>query len=865
MSRAPSPELPESTPPSVKGVLAEINGLLNLAWACRHADLERTEELSRTAQALAISVNDTLGLGIAARNLAFCAMRRSQYEIAERHLQEGLELARALSDASLEADCLCYSAMVSTAQGDYLEALRMQHESLTIRQRIRDEAGQGQSLGNLGVIYGYLADFAASLEHHQRALEYRERVGDENGRALTLNNIGVAYFEMNDPEMALGYHTRALEAAMSLSDRRVEVYARINRGADLEALGRHFEAAREHRTSLELAREIDDVESQIEALCNAGRTQLSQGEPEAALESHRQALQLAREIRSPSLEYQCLAGTGRVYLDSGWLEAAVVELRLALNIAERVGLKRDVFRTHELLAEALERAGDYQGALAHYRAFYAVEREVQGERSEARTKMLALQFETERVRREAALERRRSDDLARVNAALVRTDREKSELMEQLAYQAQHDTLTGLPNRALFTDRLEHTVRSAARYDRQLAVMFVDLDGFKLVNDTLGHHAGDALLVEVGHRLQGAVRESDTVARMGGDEFTVILSEVTSSADATKVAQRIVASLEEPIFLPGHNGHVSVTASIGVSLYPRDAEDAETLSRHADLALYRAKDDGKNTVRFYSSDMNTAAVERLTTDTALRGALERREFSLHYQPITSSMNSRCTLEALLRWTHPVLGRVSPDRFIPAAEDTGLIVPIGAWVLEESLRQIATWRASGWADVRVAVNVSPVQLNRDDFVQTVAESLQRQGLAGECLELELTERTIVRDVERTSVRLEALRALGVGISVDDFGTGHSSLSYLMRLPVDTLKVDRSFVSTMGAGQTRIVAAIVALAHALGLGVVAEGVETQSQLEALTQLGCERFQGYLLGRPVPAEEISQQRRQSALGAK
>jgi diguanylate cyclase len=349
------------------------------------------------------------------------------------------------------------------------------------------------------------------------------------------------------------------------------------------------------------------------------------------------------------------------------------------------------------------------------------------------------------------------------------------------------------------------------------------------------------------------VRESDTVARMGGDEFTVILSELQDAPDAARVAQRLVSAIEAPLVISGQE--VGVTASVGVSLYPADGNSAELLARHADMALYRAKQEGKNTVRFFAPEMNAEALERVKLESALRGALERQEFSVHYQPLMTADGRTRSFEALLRWRHETLGVVTPDRFIPAAEDAGLIVPIGAWVLDEALRQIAVWRAEGFADLCVAVNVSPVQLARDDFVRTVSETLQRHGLDGSSLELEVTERSIVRDFERTSSRLEALRWLGVSVSVDDFGAGQSSLAYLLRLPVDVLKVDRSFVAAMHASgsEARVVPAMVALAHALGLSVVAEGVETPAQLDALSQLGCERLQGYLLGRPVPAEDV------------
>lgn len=446
-----------------------------------------------------------------------------------------------------------------------------------------------------------------------------------------------------------------------------------------------------------------------------------------------------------------------------------------------------------------------------------------------------------------------ANELARTNAALLEAQRQNAELLAQIAHQAQHDTLTGLPNRALFQDRLERAVVGAARQGAELAVMFIDLDGFKVVNEMFGHHAGDLALVEVARRLEQCLRQSDTVAHMGGDEFAVILTDLRDPEDAARVGRKLIHALEQHVQIGNHE--MAVTASIGLSLFPQDGQDAISLARHADVALYRAKQDGKNDLRFFSQEMNAAALERVQLEARLHGALERGELALHYQPQCEVISGRVlSFEALLRWTHPELGSVPPDRFIPVAEDSGLIVPIGAWVLEEAARQIAAWRLDGFDDVRVAVNVSPVQFARNDFVSSVERTLERHGLEGRHLEIELTERLIVRDMDRASRRLAELRALGVTVSIDDFGAGHSSLSYLTRLPVDVLKVDRSFVGALSTGSDahRVVQAIVALAHAFGLGVVAEGVETDAQLEVLNALGCERTQGYLLGRPVPALE-------------
>lgn len=826
--------------------------LLIAAWAARTHDLEETRRL--TLQALEHTELAPRLQGMAQRNLGFVAMRHANYGLAGEELDRGAVLARTAAEPLLEADCLASRAMVYSSLGRYVEAIETQQAALELRQCNTDEVGEGQSLGSLGVIYGYLGDFAASLEYHVRALERRVKSGDEAGRALTLNNIGVAYFELGELELALDYHLQALRVSKDVGERQVEVYAQVNLGADLHALNRHEEARQATATALDLARRLGDRESQIEALNQEGRALLDSGRATSAFEVHGRALTEAQAIGSPALEYRCLADLGRAYLNVNELDSAVVHLKQALVLAEQIGLKRGVYWTHERLSLALERSGDPVAALRHHRAFYAVEREVQGERAAARAKTLAIQFETARVRQEAHFERQRNEALADVNAALRAANDEKSALMDKLSHQATHDILTDLPNRALLQNRFEHALITAARYGRNLAVMFIDLDGFKLVNDTLGHHRGDQLLIEVAKRFRASLRDSDTVARMGGDEFAVIVSEFHGHPDVTRVALRLIESLTTPIRLDDHE--VTITASVGVSLFPEDGDQAEALARYADLALYRAKEEGRNTMRFYTPEMNRIVQERGALESALRGALERDEFALHFQPLVGVDGRTLMVEALLRWTHGVLGAVAPDRFIPVLEDSGAIVSIGHWVLRSALSQVVQWRAQGLNVQRVAVNVSPIQLSREDYVDSVISALLEFGLTGSSLELEITERIIVRDLQRVSLRLEALRLLGVTVAVDDFGAGYSSLSYLARLPVDVLKIDRAIVAAVGSQEAgeRLVAAILALGFALGLDVVAEGVETAAQFAALTNLGCRRFQGYLWTKPLPPAAVA-----------
>lgn len=427
---------------------------------------------------------------------------------------------------------------------------------------------------------------------------------------------------------------------------------------------------------------------------------------------------------------------------------------------------------------------------------------------------------------------------------------EQRQLTDQLAHQALHDALTGLPNRSLLERRLDQALADARRHNWQLAVLFIDLDRFKQINDTLGHALGDQVLQRVARRLEGCLRKGDFLARMGGDEFTVLLTELADSRDALRVAEKLLAAFEEPFQIEGHE--LFLTSSIGISLYPRDGKDAVTLRRKADTAMYRAKNRGKNSCEFFAPEFGVAALERLEIENSLRRALDNQELHLYYQPQVDVGGMLAGFEALLAWHHPTLGLTSPAQFIPVAEESGMIVQIGSWVLAETCRQGAVWQHSGCPRVRVAVNVSATQFSRTDFTETVAEALSVSGLDPSLLELELTEGVVVRDLEESIHQMERLRALGVGLSIDDFGTGYSSLSYLRRLPIDALKIDRSFLQEIDREPHTIslVKAIVALAHGLRLTVVAEGVENQGQLEALRNVGCDLFQGYLLGEPVPA---------------
>lgn len=433
------------------------------------------------------------------------------------------------------------------------------------------------------------------------------------------------------------------------------------------------------------------------------------------------------------------------------------------------------------------------------------------------------------------------------------TERKKAEKMiRQLAY---HDALTGLPNRALFEDRLRLALAQAHRSGQLLAVMFLDLDHFKLVNDTLGHTDGDKLLQAVAQELVELVREGDTVARVGGDEFTLLLPAINQPDDAVEIAERILQRLKQPRLLGGQE--FRTTTSIGVTVYPQDGADPETLLRNADTAMYRAKDVGRDNYQRFTAAMNVNIMERLALERDFRHAVERGELVLHYQPLADVATGRITgAEALVRWRHPTRGLVLPDDFIPMAEETGLILPMGEWVLRTACKQNRAWQDAGCAPMRVTVNLSARQLQEDSLVANVARVLDESGLAPEYLELEITEGAVMSNLEFIIRMLQDLREMGVGIAVDDFGTGYSSLSYLKRFPINSVKIDRSFVRDLATdpNDAAIVTTIIAMARSLSLKVIAEGVETQEQLRFLKRWGCDEFQGFLLSKAVPAAALT-----------
>ncbi len=475
-----------------------------------------------------------------------------------------------------------------------------------------------------------------------------------------------------------------------------------------------------------------------------------------------------------------------------------------------------------------------------------------------REAMLSAQVETENAK--AALNILNQAQLREANERLVVSAVHAQKMAEvaesaaaQISHMAQHDSLTGLANRALMTDRLEQAITLAERYSKQVALMFLDIDHFKHINDSLGHEVGDKLLLSIANRLQAGIRVSDTVSRHGGDEFVVLLNEVNGKEDAVNIAEKLLSAIIDPHLINGNS--LKVTTSIGISIFPHDGKNAQTMIRNADTAMYEAKKKGRNNYQIFTHNMNTRAVARQLTEQALHQALDQDEFILHYQPKVSLRNEHITgAEVLIRWQRPGHPLVYPIDFINIAEDCGLILPIGNWVLNSACRQTRAWQEEGLNLQQIAVNVSEKEFHHKDFLTGVRKILSATGLNPEHLEIEITESGMIQDIETTEL-LIALKDLGVGIAVDDFGTGYSCLSYLRHLPINTLKIDKSFVEDIENGNGEaIIKAIIVMGLSLKHRIVAEGIETKAQLNFLKNFNCAEGQGHFFSQALPAEDFA-----------
>ncbi|GGN44869.1 EAL domain-containing protein [Deinococcus daejeonensis] len=754
---------------------------------------------------------------------------------------EALTLASRLAYEAGEARARMLCGYGHYFLSEYPEALRLFDQSEALAARIGALATQTRAVNGQAIILVTQGQYGAGMDRHLHCLQLGQASGDRVAQARTLNNIGSLYLDLRDYESALAYHQDALALARDIGHDLMVSSASINAALDSHYLGRFEDALALNRETLGRAQAQGYRQHEFLLRANMAANLLGLGRPGEALEQAQQAARGSQDLgdRENLCDALVLRGQALLALGDGAARAA---LEQAAALADDLGVIFRQIEAHQELSNLLETEGDVAGALRSARVAADLERQALTDVLQRRTQVTATQMKLEQLAHRAEQERVRSAQLSSANVAL-------QEAQARLAHQARHDALTGLLNRAAFEAELQRAVTAQAR----VGVLFIDLDHFKQVNDSLGHDTGDQLLVQIAERLRGAVREGDLVARQGGDEFTVLLRGVRAHEEAELAAQRLLGALSAPVTLATRT--LTVTASIGVAVFPDDGQDVRTLQKNADLAMYLAKQD-RHAVRRFHATLGESALERLELEQALQGALARQEFCLHYQPIVDAATGEVrALEALVRWRHPQLGLVPPGRFILLMEGTDLIVPLGAWVLREAARQLQVWRRDR-PTLRVSVNVAPRQLAQPGFAEVVQAALDEFGLDPQALILEVTEGAVLgQDGEAHVARVAQL---GLPLALDDFGTGYSSISRLHRLPARWLKIDRSLIQDQDAppparSSRPIVRALITFAHEAGVQVVAEGVERPEQWRDLREWGCDLIQGFVVARPAAPDDL------------
>ncbi|WP_412029416.1 EAL domain-containing protein [Deinococcus yunweiensis] len=767
-------------------------------------------------------------------------------EVSQTQITALLTAARSAGDEPAEALALCLLAGCAFYTGDLPGTVNLLNLSLDLARPQGDRVLEARLLNGLGLAHDRLGEYDLALEFFLQSLRLTQELDDQMGVFRALNNLASLYADTGHPLQALNFHQQAHQVALDLKTPAVLASSMTHLISIHDHLGHSDEVlalANEHAMQIRDAGPARWYSSVQECV---GRAHLRRGDAPQALATALSALTPARDRHDQEGICRLALTAARAHLTLHEHAQAHALLRECLDISRDVGSRPMESQALETLAELHEAQGEHQQALRCARAYFELERQIHAREVETRSHLLTAQIRLELLTREAEIERLRNVELAEANHALQETQ-------SVLLHRATHDSLTGVANRAHFM-HLTNQALTSLQPGEFAALIFIDLDKFKNVNDTLGHHAGDLLLQQVARRLCSAVRSSDLVGRLGGDEFTVLLRRVNAGADVGVIARKLLETLVVPFMLDGQA--TEITASVGWAVAPTDGRDAEALQQHADIAMYRVKHGGGGAILHFEPEMGQDVHEHRQLERELRGAEERRELRLHYQGRFEPDGTLVGFEALVRWQHPIRGLIPPDRFIPLAEDTRLILPIGAWVLREACEQAVRWNFSQ-RNLCMSVNVSPMQFEQPEFVVQVRETLHATGLDRRCLILELTESMVMRDLDRAQEHMSELRTLGVGIAIDDFGTGYSSLSVLHALHFDHLKIDRSFTrglessSANPARITQVMTAMITLAHNLNMSVTVEGVEEHAQLQLLRTLGCDHVQGYLLTRPVPAE--------------
>ncbi|GGS17911.1 EAL domain-containing protein [Deinococcus knuensis] len=776
------------------------------------------------------------------------ALEAGMYHTPERshdQITALLRQAEAQGDRAARAQAHLLLAGCALYTGDLPEVLVQVGHCLPLARELGDRQTEARALNGLGLGHDRLGQYDRALEAYLHSLRITQDIGDRTGSFRALNNLASLYNDTGNVTQALAFHQQALDIAEALSAPIMRASSMTHLIAIHDQMHRSAEVLTLAGTHLSLIREVGPPRWTSTVQECVSRALLRQDQPEEAL---RVALEDLRAVRArQDQEATCRQGimAAHALLRLNRLQEAEPLLLESLRISREAGTRPQEALALQTLTDLFEQQGRHAQALSTAREHFDLERQMHAREVDARSQLLTAEIRLELLNREAEIERLRNVELAQANQALQETQ-------QVLLHRATHDPLTGVANRAHF-HQVTHDTLASLEAGQHAALIFIDLDRFKQVNDTLGHPAGDNLLQQVARRLGEAVRSTDLVGRMGGDEFTVLLRRVNVRDDVTLVAQKLADALARPFTLGGQR--VNITASVGCAVAPTDGTDAGALQQHADLAMYRVKRSGGNQVLHFEAGMGEPG-DRQQLERDLRGACERGEMRLHYQGRYDLCGLRLAgFEALVRWEHPTRGQIPPGQFIPLAEDSRAILSIGEWVLREACTQAVQWEFERRGQF-MSVNVSPLQFELPDFVQTVRSVLEHTGLNARHLILEVTESLVMHDLERAQTHVRDLKALGVQIAIDDFGTGYSSLSMLQALPFDQLKIDRSFTNALTGPRaprvTALMTAMIQLAQTLDMTVTVEGIETEEQRQVLTGLGCDHAQGFLLARPLPGEQ-------------
>ncbi|AZI45015.1 EAL domain-containing protein (plasmid) [Deinococcus psychrotolerans] len=799
-----------------------VNSVSALGASAAVSDTERLQELMTAAEPL---------LG-------------SDAERAELLLREAHTLSLSLGDGQNEARVLTLLGLTYFYRSQFQTAIDVLERARTLATSMPDAGILARILNGLGICAQSLGNYGTAMEHFWESQQLAAASGDDLGSARTLCNVGIIRTELGEYDLAVEAFLEVSSFGEATGNVLLHLTSVVNLAFAYQQMKQDARAIELAHTHLPTVRRLGLRQLEVVLQGTVARSLVKLGQLQETLERVQDVMSLAEEVGNQEVIVNLRLAQGLAFQRLGRSEEAQYVLQMALYKARQYGIKPDERTILNHLSELHAERHEWQQAYESSRAYQVLEQTLHAEEVDRKARMLGAQMQLERLQQEAEVERLRNAELSQANTALQTAKAD-------LAHRATHDALTGLANRAYFQSEVERALSEGSLF----GILFIDLDRFKLVNDTLGHDVGDELLKQVARQLTQVVRSGDLVARMGGDEFTIILRRLRSAQDAERVANKVLNQLAQPIHVRGHTLHV--TGSIGVAVAPHDGQDVTTLQRHADIAMYRAKNEGKNGVRIFRPTMGEETTQRVGLERDLRLALAQDELVLHYQGQFDARSQMLVgFEALVRWQHPTQGLLSPGKFIQVAEENELIVPLGEWVLREACRQAALWEANS-RDFTMSVNVSALQFEHSGLLNAVQQALASSGLDPQRLVLELTESVVLRNPEVAALQLTRLKDLGIRVALDDFGTGQSSLSLLRTLPIDVLKIDRSFVQdeniAEGSSARMLLNVMITLAHGLNMLVTGEGVETPEQQALLDELGCDNIQGFLLGQPGPPEDI------------